>query len=169
MSNNVSNLTMEKITMSKFKIITSAVVAMSISTPSYSANIPEIDSIAIESIESYPGDVAFSIDGGVRAFPSGLPIYTYADDLLSESTCYFGCIGAWSPLLASIPNNYTVGYWTQIVRKDNRIQWAYKGHPIYTHFGDNVNLASGHGAEGGKWNVVTVGNTGKVIVANYTK
>lgn len=164
MSNNVSNLTMEKITMSKFTIITAAVVAMSISTPSYSVDIPEI-----ESIESYPGDVAFSIEGGVRAFPSGLPIYTYANDLLSESTCYFGCIGAWSPLLASTPNNYAVGYWTQIVRKDNRIQWAYRGHPIYTHFGDNVNLASGHGAEGGKWNVVTVGNTGKLIVANYKK
>ena len=168
MSNNVSNLTMEKITMSKFKIITAAVVAMSISSPSYSVDIP-----AIESTESYPGDVAFSIDliggGGVRAFPSNLPIYTYDEDSLAESTCYAGCIGPWSPLLVSFPSDYAVGYWSQIVRRDNRIQWAYKGHPIYTHFGDKANLVTGDGDESGKWHVVTVGDSGKVIVANYKK
>ena len=160
---NVSNLTMEKITMSKFKIITAAVVAMSISTPSYSVDIP-----VMESIESYPVDVAFSIDG-VRAFPSGLPIYTYDEDSLAESTCYVGCIGPWSPLLVSFPSNYAVGYWSQIVRRDNRIQWAYKGHPIYTHFGDKANLVTGDGDESGKWHVVTVGDSEKVIVVNYKK
>ena len=160
---SVSNLTMEKITMSKFKIITAAVVAMSISTPSYS-----IESPAMESLEIYPGDVAFSIDG-VRAFPSNLPIYTYDEDFLAESTCYAGCIGPWSPLLASLPSNYAVGYWTQIVRGDNRIQWAYKGHPIYTHFGDKANLVTGDGDENGKWHVVTIEDSGKVTVVNYKK
>ena len=107
--------------------------------------------------DAYPGDIALSVDvNGVsefRAVSNMHPIYVYDGDFPAQSNCNEGCIGPWSPVLATYQSTKAVGYWTQIIRSEGRIQWAYKGHPIYTFYNDSTDKANGDNADGGKWHV----------------
>ena len=102
-----------------------------------------------------PGD--FSINNQVpgklsyRTSPKLLPIYVYDDDRPGQSNCNIGCIGPWTPVVAS-GSAKPFGDWTIIQREDRRPQWAFKGHPLYTHFNDYPGQPSGDGDEG-KWHL----------------
>lgn len=103
-----------------------------------------------------PGD--FSIDNDatspklmIRTSPANLPIYEYGADAPGKSNCNAGCIGAWSPVVAT--STSTMGPWTIITRDDGRKQWAYKGHPLYTFFTDEPGKPTGDGQEDGKWHL----------------
>ena len=102
-----------------------------------------------------PGD--FSIDYPVpgklevRTSPQNLPIYVFDDDLPGKSTCNPGCIGPWTPVVATGASK-PFGDWTIIEREDHRQQWAYKKHPLYTYFNDAPGKPTGDGQEG-KWHL----------------
>jgi predicted lipoprotein with Yx(FWY)xxD motif len=99
----------------------------------------------------------FSIDSAapgklsIRTSPQNLPIYVFDDDLRGKSNCNLGCVGAWTPVALSGASK-PLGDWTIIEREDHRQQWAYKGHPLYTHFGDTPGKPTGDGDEG-KWHL----------------
>ncbi|MBX7199230.1 MAG: hypothetical protein K1X51_07610 [Rhodospirillaceae bacterium] len=99
----------------------------------------------------------FSVDTGappklaIRTSPQNLPVYVFGDDAPGKSNCNAGCIGAWSPVLAS-GGASPLGDWTIITRDDQRRQWAYKGQPLYTYFTDTPGKPTGDGEEG-KWHL----------------
>lgn len=87
-----------------------------------------------------------------RRFPSRERLYTYDDDPVGQSVCINGCDTRWPPLLAPA-NAKPIGEWTPIVRREGRLQWAYKGKPVYTRFHDLPDAPEGDGIEG-KWRIV---------------
>src|SRR5262249_13131059 len=71
----------------------------------------------------------------------GLTLYSYAPDPLNESTCYDQCAKAWPPLLVDSADKITVGdgipgTFSTVTRKDNTLQVAYNGVPLYYWFKD---------------------------------
>ncbi|MEQ1866757.1 MAG: hypothetical protein ABL996_19140 [Micropepsaceae bacterium] len=107
---------------------------------------------------AYPGTVALSKNPAgewiYRKFPSLMPLYTYGGDIpgSGKSTCNIGCIGPWPPVRAEAADT-PVGNWTIIDRTDGRRQWAYKGHPVYMRYHDEINNPIGDGEEG-KWHLL---------------
>ena len=156
------------------KTVAMIVATMSLMAPAVSHSVEILP--ATVALEAYPGDIAISSnDFGkliIRSFPKLLSIYVYDGDDIAESNCYAGCVGAWSPVLATYQSVNAVGYWSQIVRKDNTRQWAYKGHPIYTYFADysdrvsSDNQAIGDNQATGKWHVLQIDDSTKVANAS---
>ena len=128
-------------------------------------------------LETYPGELALNVDSSsgkmeIRSFPkancrygcSMLPIYVYDGDTLNHSNCDIGCIGPWSPVLATDPNQGNLSHdWTLITRKDGTKQWAYRGRPIYTHYSDSANVVTGDMEENGKWHHIEPNNNGELV------
>lgn len=131
----------------------------------------------------YPAELAVNVDNAgnmsIRSFPrpncrdncSMLPIYVYDGDQPYKSNCDVGCIGPWSPVLVSGDERQLAlgGDWTAIPRADGSFQWAYRGRPIYTYYGDRGNQINGDGAENGKWHYVDLNETGQVVIYTATK
>jgi len=78
--------------------------------------------------------------------PEGLPLYTFVNDRTAgKSSCMGGCADSWPPLVAAA-GAQDDGDWTIVTRTDGRMQWAYKGKPLYTYKSDTPNHpASGVG------------------------
>ena len=88
--------------------------------------------------------------GGVLTDPNGMTLYTYAKDVAgsSKSECSGACALAWPPFLAGAGAQGS-GNWTLIKRDDGRMQWAYKGKPVYTFMSDTKpGDKSGHNYNG---------------------
>jgi predicted lipoprotein with Yx(FWY)xxD motif len=85
------------------------------------------------SMTPVPAKVA---DGGL-ADPSGMTLYTFAKDVSGsgKSECNGPCANLWPPFLAGA-NAQASGNWTLIKRDDGKMQWAYKGKPLYTYSKD---------------------------------
>ena len=102
-----------------------------------------------------PADFSIDADApptlAIRTSPQNLPVYVFDDDTPGKSACGAGCIGAWTPVVAS-GGAKPLGDWTVIEREDGRKQWAYKGHPLYTFFTDTPGKPTGDGQEG-KWHL----------------
>lgn len=82
---------------------------------------------------------------------NNLPLYVFDDDTPGKSNCNVGCLGPWNPVTptgAATPS----GDWKLIAREDQRQQWTYKGHPLYTYFTDEPGKPNGDGEEG-KWHL----------------
>ena len=66
--------------------------------------VPGMAATMLEDL-TVPAD--FSVDTGappklaIRTSPQNLPVYVFGDDAPGKSNCNAGCIGAWSPVLAS--------------------------------------------------------------------
>ena len=104
----------------------------------------------------YPTEVAVSQEGDkgfvFRRFPGSQRLYTYDLDKDGHVACNETCIGARPPVYAPAAAQ-PVGEWTAVRRDDGRLQWAYRGHPVYTFFHDKPNEPHGDG-EGGVWHIV---------------
>ena len=104
----------------------------------------------------YPTEVALSQEGDkgfvFRRFPGSQRLYFYDLDKDGHSACNETCIGARPPVYAPASAQAT-GDWTPIRREDGRMQWAYRGHPVYTFFHDKPNEPYGDG-EGGVWHIL---------------
>jgi len=105
----------------------------------------------------HPGEVALvEEDGGFvyRRFPSQLRMYVYAKDKPGKLGCVEVCLNAWPPVWA--PRGAPpIGDWTLVERADRgRMQWAYKGQPVYTRFHDTPADATGAGLENGAWGLL---------------
>jgi predicted lipoprotein with Yx(FWY)xxD motif len=105
---------------------------------------------------SYPSEVALSQEGDrgfvFRRFPSSQRLYIYDLDKPDRSLCNEGCMGARPPVYAPASAK-PMGEWTTVKRDDGRLQWAYRGHPVYTFFHDGPKDPHGDG-EGGVWHLV---------------
>lgn len=106
--------------------------------------------------EPYPTEVALLNEPPrgwtYRQSPNRLPLYFSDADQPDRSNCYEGCATAWIPLQA--PNDARpVGDWTLVRRDDNKLQWAYRRHPLYTRIHDSPEAPSGDGV-GGTWHLL---------------
>jgi predicted lipoprotein with Yx(FWY)xxD motif len=111
---------------------------------------------AFDATLPYPAEVALSEEGAkgfvfVR-FPGAQLLYTYDPDRAGRSFCNEGCSSAHPPILAPADAK-PIGDWTAIRRDDGPLQWAYRGHPVYTLFHDSPNQPHGDG-EGGVWHLL---------------
>jgi predicted lipoprotein with Yx(FWY)xxD motif len=61
---------------------------------------------------------------------AGRTLYTNDKDTWGVSNCTGPCAINWEPLWAGY-NSVGGGEWTVITRSDLRLQWAYKGYPVY--------------------------------------
>jgi predicted lipoprotein with Yx(FWY)xxD motif len=104
---------------------------------------------AEDSIEKmpYPSAFALSQDNGkwlFKSFPTFMPLYTFDGEPSGKSTCDDICVAVW-PIIKAEPDAKPIGVWTVIKRDDGRLQWAYKGKPLYTYFEDSPNYPRGVG------------------------
>jgi predicted lipoprotein with Yx(FWY)xxD motif len=97
-----------------------------------------------------PGEIALFEEGGryvVRTDADSLSIYTFDRDTPGKSSCNQHCAENWRPILVH-GDPRAVGSWTAIKRDDGRMQWAFKGKPVYTFVKDSAGRPSGDGMGG---------------------
>src|ERR1041384_4545025 len=97
---------------------------------------------AFDATLPYPAEVALQEAGAkgyvfVR-FPGAQRLYTYDQDRAGRSFCNEGCDSAHPPVLAPADAKL-LGEWSVIRRDSGQLQWAYRGHPVYTLFHDSPN------------------------------
>jgi len=89
-----------------------------------------------------PGEVSVvEADGGGYAFTNELGIPVFSNDRDTPDGkggvkigCTNECIGtSWIPAFARTLAK-PMGDWTIVTRPDDRMQWAYKGKPVYIYF-----------------------------------
>ena len=99
----------------------------------------------------YPAEVALSQEGDkgfiFRRNPGSQRLYTYDLDRADRSFCNEGCDGARPPVPAPASAK-TLGLWTVVRRDDGSLQWAYRGHPVYTMYHDAPDNPTGDGEDG---------------------
>jgi predicted lipoprotein with Yx(FWY)xxD motif len=81
-----------------------------------------------------------------------LPLYTFDKDARGRSNCIGACEALWPPLIASAGST-PVGEWSLVKRSDGKLQWAWRGKPVYTHAKDSFDKPTGDGA-GGAWHLI---------------
>lgn len=69
---------------------------------------------------------------GILTGPNGMTLYTFSRDVAGsgKSACNGPCATNWPPLMAAEGDKGT-GDYTVIRRDDGKMQWAYKGWPLY--------------------------------------
>ncbi|MDP3135795.1 MAG: hypothetical protein Q8N17_05610 [Burkholderiaceae bacterium] len=69
---------------------------------------------------------------GVLTGPNGMTLYTFSRDAAGsgKSVCNGPCATNWPPLMAAASDK-GAGDYTVITRDDGKMQWAYKGWPLY--------------------------------------
>ncbi len=88
--------------------------------------------------------------GGKKVFTNakGMTLYTFDKDMKGKSNCNGGCAAKWPPVKAKVKGMMD-GNYSVISRKDGSLQWAYKGHPLYTWIKDKkAGQMTGDGVKG---------------------
>jgi predicted lipoprotein with Yx(FWY)xxD motif len=67
---------------------------------------------------------------GILASKEGRSLYTFDRDAAGKSSCYGGCAAAWPPFVVADPA-LAGGDFSIVGRDDGRVQWAFKGRPLY--------------------------------------
>lgn len=105
----------------------------------------------------YPAEVALTDDGDkgylFRTCPGNMRLYTYDGDSAGRSACTGDCERLWLPVIAPTSAR-TLGDWNTVHRADGRLQWAYRGRPVYTLIHDAPYAPKGDGQEDGKWHLL---------------
>ena len=83
---------------------------------------------------------------------NGMTLYVFDQDKDGQSSCYDQCAMNWPPYLAESGAKAEEG-WTQVKRKDGKMQWVYDGHPLYLFKGDSQKGDMKGDGMGGKWHV----------------
>ena len=78
-----------------------------------------------------PAKVAETSKGKVLVDAKGMTLYTFDKDSAGKSVCNGTCAQNWPPLMADASAKAS-GDWSPVKRDDGSMQWAYKGHPLYT-------------------------------------
>jgi predicted lipoprotein with Yx(FWY)xxD motif len=100
-----------------------------------------------------PTKIGNSAKGKVLTNEQGMTLYTFAKDSKGKSACNDGCAKNWPPLLAKAGAKGGDGYST-IKRADGKMQWAYKGKPLYTWKNDKKpGDITGDGFLNGAWHI----------------
>ncbi len=77
-----------------------------------------------------PAMVGNSAKGKVLTDAKGMTLYTFAKDSKGKSACNGKCAENWPPLMVSAGEKGAKGY-SKVKRADGKMQWAYKGKPLY--------------------------------------
>src|SRR5579885_654244 len=100
-----------------------------------------------------PAMTADRAKGKVLTDAKGMTLYTFDKDRNGKSACNGKCAENWPPLMASSSDKAGGGY-TIIKRDDGKMQWAYKGKPLYTWVKDSKpGDTTGDGFLNGAWHV----------------
>jgi predicted lipoprotein with Yx(FWY)xxD motif len=100
-----------------------------------------------------PAMTGDSAKGKVLTDAKGMTLYTFAKDAGGKSACNGPCATNWPPLMASASDKAGGGY-TVIKRDDGKMQWAYKGKPLYTWKNDKkAGDITGDGFLNGAWHI----------------
>jgi predicted lipoprotein with Yx(FWY)xxD motif len=78
-----------------------------------------------------PAKTASTSKGEALVDAKGMTLYTFDRDSAGKSACNGPCATNWPPLMAA-DDAKPVGHWTVVKRDDGKMQWAYKGKPVYT-------------------------------------
>jgi predicted lipoprotein with Yx(FWY)xxD motif len=96
-----------------------------------------------------------SFKKGMLTDKKGMTLYTTDKDAVNsgKSTCNGPCAKNWPPFLAP-EKTKPAGDWTLATRDDGKMQWSFKGWPVYTYAQDKkAGDTTGDGV-GGVWHVV---------------
>jgi predicted lipoprotein with Yx(FWY)xxD motif len=100
-----------------------------------------------------PAKIGSSAKGKVLTDAHGMTLYTFAKDAKGKSACNGKCAENWPPLLAASGEKGAKGY-SEIKRDDGKMQWAYKGKPLYTWTKDKKpGDITGDGFLNGAWHL----------------
>ncbi len=74
--------------------------------------------------------------GWILSNAEGMTLYTYTRDLTpGKSACVMQCAEQWPPMLAGADAK-AAGDWSLITRPDGKLQWTYRGKPLYASYRD---------------------------------
>lgn len=88
---------------------------------------------------AFPLEIELHMEGKTYLFQNerGKPFYTNDQDGPLKSTCWNKCAEAWAPVLAQVGAKPIGKDWTLIPREFDRMQWVYKGKPVYFNVAEN--------------------------------
>ena len=90
---------------------------------------------------------------GLVASAAGMTLYTYdRDPIGGGSACIGPCAVLWPPYLAA-DGAQAQGDFSLVKRADGRLQWAWKGRPLYLYAGDRKPGSSAGDRINGVWHV----------------
>ena len=99
------------------------------------------------------GRSGVEIRNGFLVDKANFSLYFYKGDGENKSNCYWECFLEWPPYYAN-KDSVEYGDFRIIKRLGGRLQWSYKGHPLYYFDGDKKSGSrQGDGVEfnGFKW------------------
>ena len=90
---------------------------------------------------------------GLVTSAAGMTLYTYdRDPIGGGSACIGPCAVLWPPYLAAA-GAPAQGDFSLVKRADGRLQWAWKGRPLYLYAGDSKPGSSAGDRINGVWHV----------------
>jgi len=99
-----------------------------------------------------PGQPARAGKERVLADQRGMTLYIFDKDKHGRPSCVGACLAVWPPLMATNVDHARAG-WKRVTRDNGSVQWAYRGHPVYTYSLDTKpGDRNGDGVEG-TWHV----------------
>jgi predicted lipoprotein with Yx(FWY)xxD motif len=105
--------------------------------------------------------VAHTAAGDALAGPTGMTLYTFANDTGGASTCNDGCAAAWPPLLgdgsAVVAGDGVTGTFGTTTRDDGTRQVTHNGQPLYYYAADTAPGDSTGDGVGGVWSIAQTG------------
>ena len=119
--------------------------------PAQTAKVAEVAS----NLPQTPVEVSAVKENGVfrlRTTQTSLALYTFDPDGEDRSACVGRCAENWPPVIAPA-GSQPMAEWKPIARADGRLQWTFRGRPIYSYRGDTPTRSSGDGL-GGQWHLV---------------
>jgi len=100
-----------------------------------------------------PVKIGNSAKGKVLTNEHDMTLYTFTKDKKGKSACNGKCAENWPPLMADAGEKGGKGY-SIIKRDDGKMQWAYKGKPLYTWKNDKKpGDITGDGFLKGAWHI----------------
>jgi len=85
---------------------------------------------AIPALADDPAMIGDSSVGKILVDHQRMTLYTFDKDADGKSACNGECAAAWPPLVAE-SGAMATGDYTMVTRDDGKMQWAYKGKPLY--------------------------------------
>jgi len=100
-----------------------------------------------------PTKMGKTAKGEVLTDAKGMTLYTFDKDAGGKSACNGKCAENWPPLIAAAGAKADGGY-TVVKRDDGKMQWAYKGKPLYGWVKDTKpGDTTGDGFLNGAWHI----------------
>ena len=91
---------------------------------------------------------------GTLKAKNDMTLYVFDKDKGGSSSCYDDCAKSWPPYLGKNGETVAKG-WSLVKRKDDQMQWAYDGKPVYFYKDDKKAGDKAGDGKGGVWHVVT--------------